>query len=74
MSAGHAVGDRHAPGGSARRKVGFLRQCGKPYRSAHAAKLRLIGACAIVGANNYQSLHSLAEFKIPDLIDRSWKP
>jgi len=37
---------------------------------AYSLNLQGIGACAIVGANNYQSLRSLAEFTIPDLVDR----
>jgi hypothetical protein len=47
--------------------IAAVRQAGG---AASAAKLRGIGACAIVGANNYQSLRLLAEFTILDLIDR----
>ncbi len=38
--------------------------------TAYSLKSQGIGACAIVGANKYQSLRSLAEFRIPDLVDR----
>ncbi len=35
--------------------------------AAYAAKLQGIGACVILRGNNHRLLHSLAQFKIPDL-------
>jgi len=58
-------GEVNQEGGDCR----FVRQCGKP-AAAYSLKLQGIGACAIVGANNYQSCTFSLNFKIRDLVDR----